>query len=135
MKFINRLVVLLLGSPAHRVLSGALVVVRYRGRRTGVTHRTPTQYARSGDEIVILAGHAATKTWWRNFVGGYDLDLLLRGRWTPMTGRVVRGADEPEAAAPLLDAYLTRFPKAAKVLGSTPDERRDAAVLVVCRPR
>ena len=53
-----------------------------------------------------------------------------------MAGQAVRGADELDAAAPLLAAYLDRFPKAAKVLGDgTDDHRLTRAVLVRCRPR
>lgn len=53
-----------------------------------------------------------------------------------MTGQAVRGADDPDAAAALLAAYLDRFPKAAKVLGNgTYPDRLAQAVLVRCRPR
>ena len=34
-----------------------------------------------------------------------------------MTGRAVVGADEPDTVRVVLDAYLERFPKAARALG------------------
>jgi hypothetical protein len=132
----NRLVRAVLESPAHRLLSGSTDVVRYVGRRSGRTVTTPTQYARSGDDLVILVGHPGSKTWWRNFRDDRDLEVLVEGRWLAMTGRAVLGHDEPEAIAPLLDAYLARFPKAARLLDADGGGTSvDGAVVVRCRPR
>jgi hypothetical protein len=94
------------------------------------------QYAETGDAVTILVGHSATKTWWRNFVDDHDIDILIRRSWTPMTGRAIIGADEPDTIAPLLEAYLTRFPSAARVLDDeTTESKAASAVLVWCRPR
>lgn len=130
----NRIVAGVLQSPFHRLLSGSICLVRYRGRRSGREITTPTQYARFEDEVIILVGRAEEKTWWRNFRDERDLELLLRRRWQPMTGLAVVGADRPEAAAPLLDAYLDRFPKAARSLGDARADRVGGSVLVRCRP-
>lgn len=143
MTFANRVVGAVLSSPAHRLLSGSTDLVRYCGRRSGATIVTPTQYARSGDDVVILVGRARTKTWWRNFRQDRDVDVLVQGHWLPMTARVVTGTDDPATLQPLLDAYLARFPKAARLLppeagdgdGSAAPDARDAVVVVWCRPR
>jgi hypothetical protein len=132
----NRMVGALLASPLHRLLSGSTDLVRSTGRRSGRTFTTPTQYARHGDDLVILVGKPDTKTWWRNFREDRDLDVLVQGRWLPMTGRAVVGAVEPEMIAPLLDAYLERFPKlAANLDGESEGSRARHAVVVWCRPR
>ena len=136
MKVGNAFVRVVLESPFHRVLSGSTDLVRYHGRRTGELHVTPTQYAPMGDDLVILVARADTKTWWRNFRRPRDLDVLVAGRWRPMTARVVTGADEPAEAERLLRAYLDRFPKAARVLdGETLAAQAHHATLVWCRPR
>ena len=132
----NGFVAAVLRSPVHRLLSGSTDLVRYRGRRSGREITTPTQYASIGDDVVILVGHPERKTWWHNFDTERDLDLLIRGEWIAMAGRTVSGAKEPEVAAPLLDAYLDRFPRAAASLGEgSRDEQVRRAVLVHCRPR
>ena len=132
----NRFVRAVLDSPAHRLLSGSTDVVRYRGRRSGREYATPTQYARRGNDLIILVGRPDTKSWWRNFREERDLDVLVKGRWMPMTGRAVVGSEEPEIVTPLLDAYLERFPKVARQLpGDSTGEKAVAAVLVRCRPR
>jgi hypothetical protein len=105
----NGLVGWLLQSRFHGLLSGAVDLVRYDGRRSGRTITTPTQYARLGENVVILVGHPERKTWWRNFESERDLDVMVRRKWLPMRGQVVRGADERDRAAPLLDAYRARL--------------------------
>jgi hypothetical protein len=86
--------------------------------------------------LVILVGKPETKRWWRNFREDRELDVLVQGRWLAMTGRAVIGADEPEVIAPLLDAYLERFPRVAKQLGAGNREvQAKRAVAVWCRPR
>ena len=129
MKLANVIVGAVLRSPLHRLMSGSTDVVRYRGQRSGAAFSMPTQYARHGDEVIILVGRPQTKTWWRNFRHERDVDILVRGRWLAMTGRVVTASDEPETIAPLLDAYVARFPKVARTID------RGQAVLVWCRPR
>jgi len=97
---------------------------------------TPTQYVRRGDEVVIFVGRPDTKTWWRNFRTDGDIDVLLQRRWVPMTARAVIGAEDPATIAPLLDAYLERFPRVARSLGQdTNGSHAQQAVIVWCRPR
>ena len=75
-------------------------------------------------------------TWWRNFRSGGDLDVMIRGRWLPMTARALVGADDAAEISPLLDAYLTRFPRAQRILSEgTPAQRAQRAVVVRCLPR
>jgi deazaflavin-dependent oxidoreductase (nitroreductase family) len=132
----NAAVSALLHSPLHRLLSGSTDVVRYTGRRSGKQFTTPTQYVRHGDDVIILVGRPETKSWWRNFSADRDIDVLVQRRWIPMTARAVVGAEEPETIAPLLAAYLERFPKAARALGgATAESRARQAVVVWCRPR
>ncbi len=136
MSFANACVSTLLRSPLHRLLSGSTDLIRYRGRRTGREYTTPTQYAECGDEVVMLVGQPATKTWWQNFRADRDLDVLIRGRWSPMTACAVVGADKPNEIGPLLDTYLARFPRAQRTLGEgTSSDRARRAVVVRCRPR
>lgn len=136
MRIGNGIVAGVLRSPAHGLLSGSTDLIRYTGRRSGRVVVTPTQYASCGHDVVILVGRAAAKTWWRNFTEARDIDVLVRGTWRAMTGQVVLGTKAPETVAPLLDAYLARFPRAAKTLGGqTRAQQLDNAVVVWCRPR
>ena len=136
MRFANRVVCAILESPAHRLLSGSTDVVRYTGQKSGREFSVPTQYARLGDDVVIFVARPETKNWWHNFRAERELEVLIRGSWRPMRGRAVVGTDEPEAIAPLIDAYVARFPKAARLLeGNAGDASSVGPVIVWCRPR
>lgn len=128
----NRVVASLLASPVHRLLSRSTALIRYSGAKTGAVHTTPVQYAAYGSAIVIAVAHPATKSWWRNFTAEHPVDLLIAGSWVAMTGLLVDPADHPDEAAPLIEAYLARFPRSAPVV-STGDG--DRTLFVWCRPR
>ena len=131
----NTIVVRLLDSPLHRLMSGSTDVIRYAGRRSGKTFTLPTQYATRGEDVIILVGRPDSKSWWRNFSEDRDIEVLIKRRWLEMVGRAVVGSVDPEVAEPLLDAYLAKFPRAARVLGPDDGHRVERAVLVWCRPR
>jgi hypothetical protein len=135
MAFSNSFVEKILTSPAHRILSGSTILVRYQGRRTGTEYTTPVQFADAHVGLVVLVGKPETKTWWRNFTDMGQIKVLRAGTWVPMTAHALRGVYDPEAVEPLLRSYALRFPKVAKSLdGNTLDERVRGAVVVWLRP-
>jgi hypothetical protein len=135
MALANTVVEKILTSPAHKILSGSTVLIRYRGRRTDTEYTTPVQYADAHVGFVVLVGKPDTKTWWRNFTDMGQLQVLLAGTWVPMTAHALRGSEDPEAVEPLLRSYAIRFPKVVKSLtGDTLDERVRNAVVVWLRP-
>ncbi len=132
----NAIVSKVLRSPMHRLLSRSTDLIRYSGRHSNRVFTTPTQYARDGDNVIVLVGRPATKTWWRNFETARDVEMLIAGRWIPMTAHAVVGANDTETITPLLDKYLRRFPKAARTLeGEDEEARAKHAVVVWCKPR
>lgn len=132
----NRAVVAVLSSRAHRLLSKRICVVHYRGRRSGRPYLTPTQYAPYEDGFVIVVGKPDTKTWWRNFdsEGGHAIEVLVRGAWNQLQGRVVTEDTDAELTTTLLDAYLAHFPIAARAMGSSREALNSTAVIVWCKP-
>jgi len=132
----NQLMVRLLQSRAHRLASRWFCLVRYTGRRSGRVFCTPTQYVEYGVDILILVGHAESKSWWRNFQtpGGHDLQVLVGGEWRSLRGVAVVGSQDPNEAARLLAIYLEAFPNARRVIAG--DDRSDIerATLVHCIP-
>jgi hypothetical protein len=135
MAFSNSFVEKILTSPAHRILSGSTVLIRYLGRRTGTEYTTPVQFAEAAVGLVVLVGKPDTKTWWRNFTDMGQIKVLRSGTWIPMTAHALRGVDDPSAVEPLLRSYALRFPKVVKSLdGNTLDERVRGAVVVWLRP-
>ena len=107
---VNPVLRVLLRSPAHRLLSGSVLLLEYTGRRTGRRYALPVMYASAGDRLVVMAGQPANKTWWRNF--GREpqpVAATVSGKQEPCTVLLLdAGSDEHRQA---VQAYQRRFPK------------------------
>lgn len=114
----NRIVLAMLSSRWHRLLSGSLLQLTLRGQRTGRVLRLPVQYARDGDRLVVLPAHAERKRWWRNLTDPSTVSVLVAGRDHAGRAQVLR------AGSPAFDgaaaAYAWRFPKAARLAATCP---------------
>ena len=120
LRLANPLVRIVLESRAHRLLSGRLVLVAYRGRRSGREFRIPLRYAETDVRaLVTIAVRPDRKQWWRAFRTADAATLTLRGARVDAVGAVAEG-DERNAA---LRAYVDRYPGSARLTG-------DAAVVV-----
>ena len=120
LRLANPFVRAVLGSPAHPLLSGRLLVLSYRGHRTTRSFRIPVQYATTGDgTIVALAVHPERKLWWRSFVASAGARLTLRGEQVDVRGALVDGVEREAALA----AYVERHPRSARLA-------QDAAIVV-----
>lgn len=75
----NPLVRRLLDSRFAGRLGKALLLLRYRGRRSGRTIATPVGYVREGDRVVIVT--SPSYGWWPNMVGGADVEVRLPEGW------------------------------------------------------
>ena len=105
---INPMMRLLLASPAHFVVSRSLLLIRYRGRRSGLWRTTPLRYVSDGDTIRCFSSRQTS--WWRNLRGGANVTLTVRGRRGDYLADVV--ADR-ERVRTELGRYLEAFPQDA----------------------
>jgi len=109
----NSVVGLVLRSPVHRMLDRTLVLVTYRGRRSGREYTLPVQYVRENRCVYIVVGEAEKKTWWRNLRGGAPVRLVLDGQVMAGQAEVWEGGREADLIGGALTLYLRRFPAAA----------------------
>jgi F420H(2)-dependent quinone reductase len=114
----NAFVIALLRSPLHRLASRSLLLLSYRGRRSGRRITMPVVFAEDEEGLVVFVGGAERKRWWRNMRGGSAVDVRLRGRTMHGMAKVV--ADGAAART-----YVERFPKARAAI-----ENADAATFV-----
>jgi len=114
-KVSNPLVRLLLSSPFHSMLSGHLILITYTGKRSGKKHSLPVQYAKSGDELIVVAGYHQHKRWWRNLLQQSTIDVRYRGSWFEAVAKAYVG--DVEAIAPVFPDYLRRYPMSARYRG------------------
>ena len=106
----NGVVLAILRSPLHHLLSGLAVELRYTGRRSGRVYVLPVQYARAGDRLVLWPQGADRKSWWRNFRTPAPVTVRLAGRAYQGTAWVVTpDADEWERARSVYAARWRRL--------------------------
>jgi F420H(2)-dependent quinone reductase len=101
----NLFVIGLLRSPAHRLLSGSLLLISFRGRRSGRRFTIPVMYAERDGTLTVFVGHPERKTWWRNLRQGAEVELRLHGDR-------LRGQAAVASDAAVASTYLERYPRA-----------------------
>jgi hypothetical protein len=108
----------LLRTRAGALPGRRLALIRYTGVRTGRPHELIAGYARDGGSAWIWVGSAERKTWWRNLRTPAEIDLWLAGERRRARAQAVEGAQQPEAAAEGLAAYLATYPTVARAVGA-----------------
>ncbi|SHN70009.1 deazaflavin-dependent oxidoreductase, nitroreductase family [Geodermatophilus obscurus] len=108
----NAVVLAVLRSRAHRLLSGSAIELRYTGRRSGRQYVLPVQYAGAGDHLVVRPQHWQHATWWRNFRTPQPVTVRLAGRLHEGTARVVEPGDPDWRTA--RQTYAIRWPRSAR---------------------
>ena len=112
-RVVNGIVAAVLRSPAHRLLSGSLLLLTFPRWRGG-EGTIPVMYVRSGDGLLLAASDPEHKRWWRNLRSPKAVRVRLRGRSLGATAVVCSDRAEIEWA---IEIYLGRFPRAARALG------------------
>jgi hypothetical protein len=105
----------LLGLPFPTPLSGRLMLITYRGRRTGNLYRQPVSYVQQ-DHILLTPGGG---TWKWNLQSGQPVHIRLRGRNVLARPELIQEVDEIDrllavmtAANPSVSAFVG-IPKGA----------------------
>ncbi|TAJ99044.1 MAG: DUF385 domain-containing protein [Chloroflexota bacterium] len=105
--------------PAHRLglgpwigtpIGGYILLLRVRGRRSGVIRETPLSYLIEDGSAWVLAGFGTKTEWYRNLLVDPGVEILL-------PGRVVRCRAEEVTDPAIRDPLLPRLVRAAGVPG------------------
>ena len=107
MRWVNVPMRFVLGLPFKTPLSGKLMLVTYRGRRTGRRYRQPVSYVRDDDTLLTPGGGS----WTRNLRDGEPVRLHLGGRDVTARPTLVRDPDDVDR---LLRRLVRGNPRAAR---------------------
>jgi len=105
----NPMMIWLLKSPLHGMISRGTMLVTVTGRKSGRTISTPTNYLREGNTLWVISWRE--RTWWRNLRGGAKVRVLLAGKSAEGRGMVI---EEEKAVAQCLFDYYRKVPQVAK---------------------
>lgn len=117
---INPCMRILLRSPLHFILSGNVMLIAFRGRKSGRQLVTPVRYAREGNRVICFTGEA--NKWWHNFKEAADVQLTMKG--STVTARAQSflhplhvmergGVRKDERVRLELERFLVKFPQDA----------------------
>ena len=109
----NPLILKLLGSRLHFLLSKDLLVASYRGRRSGKSFSTPLSYVQVGDSLYACT-RPSVANWWRNMRDGVPIEIVWRGRPTEAVATLLDSSGE-EARAGFRE-FLSQNPGTASLL-------------------
>jgi len=82
------------GTLVSNPVTGYLMVLRTRGRRTGLVRQAPLGYVVLDGAVYFCAGFGKETAWYRNLVADDRVELVLPGR--TITGRAVTVTDPGE---------------------------------------
>ncbi|HLA86388.1 MAG TPA: hypothetical protein VJL10_00055 [Anaerolineales bacterium] len=105
----NPMMIWLLKSPLHGMISRGVMLVTVTGCKSRRTISIPTNYLRDGNTLWVISWRE--RTWWRNLRGGAPVRLLLSGKSVAGRGSVV---EEEKVVAESLLYYYQKAPQVAK---------------------
>jgi hypothetical protein len=107
--FINPVMTTLLGSPAHGLFSDSILLVHFRGRKSGKSFVTPARYVRVGDKIRC---YSTTETqWWKNLRDARSVSLTVAGKTRSYSVSLTE--NEPGEIRTALEHYFSVYPQDA----------------------
>ncbi len=117
----NSVVIWLLQSPFHGLMSRNTVLIGYEGRKTGKRYIVPVNFVRvageDGDHLLITSERG--RTWWRNLRGGSPVGLELQGTRLTATARSLEEIQEVEDG---LMTYFAHAPGSARYFNVSLDQ-------------
>ena len=102
----------LLKSPLQGMFSGNTMIIHYTGRKSGKAYHLPVDYLRINDTLITVS--YKRRTWWRNFRGGADVTVFLKGKMVPAHTQVV---EDDQGVAEGLKELHRGEPRTARMFG------------------
>ena len=105
----NKIIVPLLKSRLHGLMSKGTVLLTFTGRKSGRVYTVPVNYVAVGGHY--LSTSQRDRTWWRNLGNGEVITLVVRGETIQAASYVVDDALGVQAG---LQAVIQQNPRYAR---------------------
>jgi deazaflavin-dependent oxidoreductase (nitroreductase family) len=105
----NPIMIWLLRSSFHKMLSGSIALLTVTGRKSGRPIEVPVNYIRDGKTLWVVSDRK--RIWWRNLTGGAALSVMLARKTKHARGEVILHDKEVVHA---LTEYFKLAPHMAK---------------------
>ena len=110
-KVANDLIIFLLHSPLHRLISNQLLLLTYTGRKSGKQVSVPLGYVRQGNTILLLTDHA----WYKNVQTNPQVSLRIQGKTYTGSAEVI--ADDKAIVEQEMIFFVKQRPGGARAYG------------------
>ena len=97
---LNRVMGVVLRSPLHGIASRSVMLITFRGRKSGKIYTTPISYLREGDWVTAFTG----ARWWKNLTGGAPVTLMIKNQ--EYQGQAAVVVEDKETIAKALQNFL-----------------------------
>lgn len=118
LRTMNPVIIALLRSPFHSLVSGSFMLIVFKGQKTGKSYITPVSFIHE-DGVIYSFTH---NMWWKNLRGGARVSLWLRGR--EVEGFAEPVSDDRQRIAEGLRQFLRHLPRSAGFYKVTLDQNR-----------
>jgi hypothetical protein len=115
-RWFTNLLIFLLRTPLHIIFSKSIMLLQFRGRKTGKVYSTPVSYLREGDIVTAFTD----SPWQRNLLGGAPVTVYLKGTAVKGVAKVI---DDRDAVTKGLSHFLRRVRSDARVYGVSFDAK------------
>jgi hypothetical protein len=112
-RVLNAVMRVVLRSPLHRLQSRHVLLLEFRGRRSGRRYRMPVSYWERGPADVVCLTSATWSRWWRN-LDGAAVVLWVRGQRRDGRAELVT---EPALRRELVSGFLAHNRQDARHYG------------------
>lgn len=102
----------LVSSRLHFLVSQSVMLMTYRGRKSGKSYTVPMNYHVIDNQLYTLS--SKDRVWWRNLESGADVSLRLKGRDLPARAHAIV---EDTQVAEILGLMIKHAPQMAKYIG------------------
>ncbi len=87
---LNPIVIPILQSRFHCLISTQLMLVKFTGRKSGREFTTPMAYHEFNGTIIIALAETKSRQWWRNYRDVWPMAVLIKGQWKSGYASVVK---------------------------------------------
>ncbi len=107
----NKIMSTLLRLPLlHKLVSGMILLITFKGRKSGKEYSTPVGYLRDGNTLTILTKRF--REWWHNFEHSAPVTVMLAGEKRKGTATALTDVD---TIAPIITHVVKERPREAEI--------------------
>lgn len=109
----NPIVRLVLRSPLHGMMSKSLMLITYKGEKSGKEYTLPVSFLESGGSVYVIPGSPEKKVWWHNIHVNTAVELTLHGRKVTAKATRLNPDADLKSINRILELFIRRNPPVA----------------------